>query len=160
MPGDPPGPRDRQDETTTTERKDIPVTDELSAEEYNQYLKTGLLPRRLGAALATDTQPKYGNRKVEADGITFDSQKEGRRYWELKLMRQKGEIRDLECHPVFRFDLNGVRIGRYTADFRYVDAATGETIVEDVKSEATKTTAYRLRKRLMKAFHSIDVKEV
>lgn len=136
------------------------MSDELSAAEYNEYLKTGVLPRRLGAAPTPERQPKYGNRKVEADGITFDSQKEGVRYWELKQLRQRGEIRDLECHPVFRFELNGVRIGRYTADFRYVDATTGETIVEDVKSDATKTTAYRLRKRLMKAFHNIDVKEV
>lgn len=136
------------------------MSDELSAAEYNEYLKTGVLPRRLGAAPTTETQPKYGNRKVEVDGILFDSQKEGVRYWQLKQLRQHGEIRDLECHPVFRFELNGVRIGRYTADFRYVDATTGETIVEDVKSDATKTTAYRLRKRLMKAFHDIDVKEV
>lgn len=136
------------------------MSESMSADEYNEYLKTGVLPHSMGQAAAAESRRKYGNQKVVIDDIPFDSQKEGVRYWELKQMRNNGEIRDLECHPVYRFETNGVRIGRYIADFRYRVVATGETIVEDVKSDATKTTAYRLRKRLMKAFHGIDVVEV
>lgn len=50
---------------------------------------------------------------------------------------------------------------RYVADFVYVDAATGETIVEDVKSNATrKLAAYRNKKHLMKVIYKLDINEV
>ena len=38
------------------------------------------------------TYRKYGNRKVEIDGVTFDSIAEARRYQELKLLETAGEI--------------------------------------------------------------------
>jgi hypothetical protein len=46
----------------------------------------------------------------------------------------------------------------YTADFRYVDAS-GAVVVEDVKSGPTKTTAYRLRKRLVETIYGITITE-
>ena len=55
---------------------------------------------------------KYGNRKVQIDGYSFDSVKEGNRYLELKYMLAAGEIQDLEMQkqyelqPAFR-DANG-----------------------------------------------------
>lgn len=39
---------------------------------------------------------KYNAKKVEIDGITFDSKKEAARYCDLKLMQRAGEIRDLQ----------------------------------------------------------------
>ena len=117
---------------------------------------------------------KYGARAVVRDGIKFDSTKEARRYRELVLLRQAGEIGDLEIHPMYSItvvDLARVQPGRplvadalktvawYTADFRYVDAL-GAVVVEDVKSGPTKTTAYRLRKRLVEAIHGITISEV
>ena len=39
---------------------------------------------------------KYGNRKVQIDGYTFDSVKEGNRYIELSYLLAPGEIKDLE----------------------------------------------------------------
>lgn len=38
---------------------------------------------------------KYHNRKVRRDGLTFDSQKEHRRYNELLLLEQAGKIKNL-----------------------------------------------------------------
>lgn len=105
--------------------------------------------------------PKYGNTKTDMDGIIFDSKKEASRYRELKLMQNSGEIDNLELQPVYRFELNGVKIARYTPDFRYEDTRTGEVVVEDVKaaSKAARSRDYVLRKKMLKAFFGIDVKE-
>lgn len=35
---------------------------------------------------------KYGAKKTVVDGVTFDSKAEARRYQQLKLMQQAGEI--------------------------------------------------------------------
>lgn len=103
---------------------------------------------------------KYHNVPTTRDGTTFASKAEARRYDELCLLERAGEISGLECHPVYRFAVNGVKIGRYTPDFRYRDAF-GCLVVEDVKGgRATRTEAYRLRARLMLACHGITVREV
>ena len=39
---------------------------------------------------------KYNNKKVVLNGITFDSQKEARRYRDLSLLERVGEIKELE----------------------------------------------------------------
>jgi hypothetical protein len=46
--------------------------------------------------------------------------------------------------------VNGVKIGRYTADFRYSKGE--EVVVEDVKSKATKTRDYVLRKKILATY--------
>lgn len=49
---------------------------------------------------------------------------------------------------------------RYVADFVYFDKERNEEVVEDVKSEATKTELYRVKKKLMRYVHGIEVREV
>jgi len=98
---------------------------------------------------------KYRNKKVVIDGIAFDSQAEGRRYSDLKLLSMGRAITELELQPRYDFELNGVKIGFYKADFRYIE--NGETVVEDVKG--IKTPVYNLKKRMMRAFHGIEIKE-
>ena len=44
---------------------------------------------------------KYKNKKIEVDGIVFDSKKEAKRYRELKLLEQAGEITDLQMQVKF-----------------------------------------------------------
>lgn len=101
---------------------------------------------------------KFGNVRGQIDGLTFDSQAEGRRYLALRDRQARGEISALTVHPTYRFEHAGVKIGRYTPDFSYVE--NGQTVVEDVKSKPTKTEAYGLRKRLMLAFYGLTVVEV
>lgn len=103
---------------------------------------------------------KYGNKKTTVDGITFDSSKEAHRYGELVMMQRAGLISGLERQPKFDLIVNGEKVGKYTADYRYFDHVAGHTIVEDVKSKPTMTAVYRLKKRLMKAIHRIDIKEI
>ena len=108
----------------------------------------------------TSRVTKYGNRPPMVDGFRFDSIAEAKRYKELKLMELAGEIRDLVLQPKFIFEYRGVRIGSYKGDFKYLLIHSPVPIVEDCKSEPTKTQAYRLRKRMMLAFHGIELREI
>lgn len=104
---------------------------------------------------------KYGNNKTVVDGIAFDSEKEAKRYGVLMMRLKAGEIGLLELQKVYELKVDGERVCKYIADFVYLVMATGETVVEDVKSEATrKLTVYRLKKKLMKAIHGIEITEV
>lgn len=108
---------------------------------------------------------KYGNRKCVLDGISFDSIKERNRYCDLKYMLLAGEISDLEVHKPFELqeafrsaDGKWVRPIIYEADFVYKDKA-GKMIIEDVKSKATKTPAYNIKKKMM-AYRGMIIKEI
>jgi hypothetical protein len=107
----------------------------------------------MGARPAT----KYGNRRVTEDGIPFDSLAELRRYRELRMLEAAGVIAGLEVHPRYPLVVNGVKVGSYEADFRYV-TPEGETVIEDVKG--VRTSTYKLKKRLVEALYGIQVVEV
>ena len=104
---------------------------------------------------------------MELDGFTFDSQKEARRYSELKLLVRVGEIGELELQKSFVL-AESVKFNneprskhaiRYVADFTYIE--NGVMIVEDVKSKATKSLpVYRMKKHLMKSVHGIEIQEI
>jgi len=107
----------------------------------------------------TQKKSKFNNTKVEADGLTFDSKKEYGRYIDLKAQEKLGYITDVKHHVVFKMDYNGIHICNYEADFTYIKK--GELVVEDVKSTITASLpTYRLKKKMMKAFHGIEIKEV
>lgn len=104
---------------------------------------------------------KYGDNKKEVDGLVFDSHKEAKRYGQLKMLMKKGEIGQQEFHKVYDLVVEGQLVCKYEADFVYMIMATGETVVEDVKSDPTrKIQRYILKKKLMKAVHGITIKEV
>lgn len=109
---------------------------------------------------------KYHNKKITIDGITFDSIKESKRYRELKLLDRAKEITELKLQVPFilldSYVLNGKkRQGiKYIADFVYIDIRTGKYVVEDVKSPATKTQVYKLKKKLFEQKYEIEIREV
>ena len=94
----------------------------MTMEEYQDYLKRKKEPANKTVAAVKQTQnkkgggaiphkqnntkSKYSNRKVNIDGITFDSKKEANRYRELKLLEKVGEISNLVLQPVYVL-LNG-----------------------------------------------------
>ena len=90
---------------------------------------------------------KYGNQKVEYDGIVFDSKKERDRYCELKILEKAKTITDLkrQVKYVLVEKKGKERETSYIADFVYKKG--NEVVVEDVKSKATKTPLYRLKKK-------------
>ena len=122
----------------------------------------------LQEALAQQKASKYHSRKVTVDGITFDSAKEARRYGELKLLEKAGEIYDLQRQVPFvvipeQRDEKGKLLERevkYIADFTYKEKGSLCRTVEDVKSPATRTEVYRIKKKLMLYRNGIRIKEV
>lgn len=117
---------------------------------------------------------KYNNRKVRRDGLTFDSKKEHKRYNELLLLEQAGEIRNLRRQVKFVLiptqrepsqigSRGGVKKGKllerecsYIADFVY--SQNGKMVVEDTKGIRTKD--YIIKRKLMLYVHNIRVREV
>lgn len=72
-------------------------------------------------------QSKYKNKKVVYNGIKFDSQKERNYYIKLKLLEDKGKIKDLklqvkyELQPKFKSGNKNIQAISYIADFTYLD---------------------------------------
>ena len=117
---------------------------------------------------------KYHSKKITVNGETFDSKKEYRRYQELKLLEQAGEVRNIQRQVKFVLipaqrepdtigPRGGVRPGKviekevsYIADFVYTEA--GKTVVEDTKGFKTKD--YILKRKMMLYFHGIRIKEI
>lgn len=106
---------------------------------------------------------KYHSRKITRDGMTFDSQKEYRRFCELSLLQRGGAIAELqrqvkfELIPSQRVDGKVVeRACAYIADFVYTE--NGRTIVEDTKG--FRTPDYIIKRKLMLWVHGIRIKEV
>lgn len=116
-------------------------------------------------------QAKYRNQKAvrtmpNGEIRTFDSIREARRYDQLTLRQQAGEIHDLRLQVDFTLqeaytDLEGrrVRAIRYRADFTYRER-DGRMVVEDVKSKPTRTREYLIKRKLMKERRGIDITEV
>lgn len=123
------------------------MTDHLSREEGRKALQ------------AAKKRRKYGNNRAQArDGRWFDSTRERDRYEELLVLQRSGQISHLECQPSFHFAVHGRPLksdaGRqllYKADFAYFEGQ--ERVVEDVKSVATKTDLYKLKKALVEAMY-------
>lgn len=100
---------------------------------------------------------KYGNNKKIVDGIKFDSEKEARRYTELKILLKAGEIGLLSLQHEFELNSGGEFSYKYIADFVYYASGTGEMIVEDTKGFLTRE--YKKKRRLMKKIYGITIKE-
>jgi hypothetical protein len=105
---------------------------------------------------------KMGNRRVEIDGVWYDSDGEARRHGELQIAERGGAIADLRRQVVFPIlipDTTGtlVKVCDYTADFTYTDVETGLLIVEDFKGRRTRD--YKLRKKLMWITRGIPIHE-
>ena len=105
---------------------------------------------------------KYNNKITELDGIKFHSKKESARYSQLKLYEKGGLIKDLRLQVPYelipKLVINGKteRAIKYVADFVYIDMLHETEVVEDVKGMIT--DIFKIKYRLMKQIHNIDVK--
>lgn len=96
---------------------------------------------------------KYGNVKVEYEGMRFDSKKELRCWQDLKHREKIGEIEGLNRQVGFALEVSGKYIGKFTADFTWSE--NDKCVVADCKSPVTrKETAYRLRKKIFEALYA------
>lgn len=109
---------------------------------------------------------KYHAKKTIVDGINFSSQKEALRYTELKLLQASGIIKSFTCQPSFtlqegykRKDGKKIRAIKYIADFEVI-FPDGTVEIEDVKSVATITPVYLIKRKLLEfKYPDINFKE-
>lgn len=121
---------------------------------------------------------KYGNKKVEVDGLLFDSKKEMQRYLVLKDAERNGVISDLktqvryelippvkekyikhlktkdkECERTIQLAIT------YTCDFQYIK--DGVLVIEDVKaSPKMLPKEFVLKEKMMFALKNLKIKKV
>lgn len=119
---------------------------------------------------------KYHNKRVRVGDESFDSKKEYHRWLELSILEDAGVIRNLQRQvkyvliPAQREPETVSQRGRkipgkvieretvYYSDFTYEQ--DGEIVVEDVKSPATRTEAYRIKKKLLLERYGIRIREI
>ncbi len=164
--------------------KDLPPA--YQAQALQKWVEQERRKKRTPLPCLDDGAPgggrKYHNKpteRVTASGavLRFDSQKEARRYDELAALERAGKIRDLRMQVDFTLqeaytDSEGQRVRaiRYRADFTYrkirddpweeYDGSFWTLVVEDVKSRATRTKEYAMKRKLMKERFNIDIQEV
>lgn len=137
----------------------------LSEEQYLLFKKA--IKEKIN--LLGDIKRKYHNKKVQYNGITFDSEKEYYRYLWLKVLEEEGKISMLELQKKFLLQEGFTnKTGKkqrpiyYIVDFFYYDKKLKCYIAEDVKSEITRIDkVYRLKKKMFEyQYPNIAFKEV
>lgn len=121
---------------------------------------------------------KFNAQKVVNNNGKFDSKHEASWAGRLLLLQDQGYIKNLKLDKrelKFSFDVNGVRVGEYTADARFdvlrsleiptvggrITLRSGKHYVADAKSPATrKIRDYPMRRNLMFALHKIEILEL
>lgn len=104
-------------------------------EKYRKLIEDKVAPKNLS---------KYRAKRVEVDGYKFDSQKEAKRYVELKLLKVVGDVSFFVRQPMLDIGAGTV----YKADF-LVFWSDGHYSVEDVKG--FKTDMFKLKKKLVES---------
>lgn len=98
---------------------------------------------------------KYHAIKTEYKGVIYDSKFEAHKAFQLDMLQRAGLIKDVQRQVKFTLQdgfVNNkgekIRPITYIADFVYIDVKTGEKIVLDTKSPATRTQVYMLKKKM------------
>lgn len=142
----------------------------LSPAAQRQILEK--LGREQARAAMDKPTGKYHSRKCtvtlpeSGKSITFDSEKEARRFGELVLLQKAGNVRSLRLQVNFTLQegyttSEGERVRPivYRADFTYQERTTygWRTVVEDVKGVRTKE--YGMKRKLMLEKFGVSIKE-
>jgi len=115
------------------------------------------LARRI-ATVPLKRSTKYRSRPTTCTaGHRHPSAKESDRCGILRLLEKGGEIEELKFQPRYKLVVDGSPICTYVADFSYIDARTRKCVIEDCKGVLT--PVYRLKKKLMKACHGLEILE-
>lgn len=110
--------------------------------------------------------PKYRNKAVVIAGIRWDSQREYARWCELKMLERAHKVSGLERQVTYKL-ADGVKFEgakraqpplRIKVDFRYFDMEACQWILEDLKSPASVTTAFTIRRHLLLAIHNQQIR--
>ncbi len=100
---------------------------------------------------------KYGNKKTVYNGIKYDSKKEAEYAFRLDVLKKSGEVNRWERQINYKLEVQGIKICSYRLDFK-VYYSDGRIEYVDVKGY--RTTEYKIKAKLMRACHGIQIKEV
>ena len=105
---------------------------------------------------------KYRNNRVTIDGKKFDSEKEGRYYTNLKILKKSGEVKDFKMQVPMPIVVNDIHIAKYILDFR-VEYPDGNVEYVDIKAKKKDgtyitTDVFKLKKKLVEAIYKIEIK--
>ena len=117
-----------------------------------------------------NVRSKYKNKKVEVDGMKFDSKREYNRWMELQIMEKAGLISNLqrqvpfELIPKQKVNIQkgtghitvSERSVKYIADFVYMQ--DGRKVVEDTKG--LRTPEYVIKRKLLLYRYGLKVNEI
>jgi hypothetical protein len=115
---------------------------------------------------------KFNAVRTVTENASYDSRKEARDGESLFQMQDAGLIRDLEIHPRYRIEVNGLKICDYEADARFVTCCEIELNTLDgmrtfpagvqitTDSKGFKNRVYLMKRKLMWAVLGIEVIEV
>ncbi len=114
-------------------------------------------PPRAGARPVVAAPSKYRNKPTNG----YASIREAKRAFQLKLMQEAGQIRNLREQTAWLLipKQEGERACSYRSDFDYEEFAGGEwrLAVEDVKG--MRTDVYKIKRKLMLMVHGIRIRE-
>lgn len=119
-----------------------------SIEKYKKYLQ-GNDKKVFGEG----NRSKYGAKKTNVDGITFDSKKEAEFYCDLKLQTMVGDIDGFCMQPIFILAPNL----KYKADF-IIFNKNGTFRIVDTKG--FKTKEYIAKKKVLEDKYNLKIEEV
>lgn len=107
----------------------------------------------------TATKTKMYCANCGSRGHYFPSTGQLKAYCHLAMLRDAGEIEQLELEPAFPITINGIRVCTYRADFAYVER--GVRVVSDYKgNKDISDNASTLRRKLAEATYGITIKLV
>ena len=138
-----------------------PAAQRQILEQLGQTARKADKPGKYHSRKCTVTLPESGKQ------ITFDSEREARRFGELRMLLRCGQIQDLRLQVNFTLqegyttaDGERVRPIVYRADFTYRERTTSgwRTVVEDVKGVRTKE--YSMKRKMMLEKFGVDIREV
>jgi hypothetical protein len=96
---------------------------------------------------------KFKAKPTETDGIKFSSKKEAKRYNNLKMLKNIGEVLFFLRQVPFHLP-GGVK---YVCDF-LIFWTNGEVTIEDVKG--FKTESYKAKKKMVETLYPVEILEV
>ena len=110
------------------------IGESISIAEYKALIAKG---KQGGRQVEQANKPnKYRNKRVEVDGIKYDSKKEASHIGYLKLLQHRGKISELELQVKFFFEgleYDSGRTIQYWADARYKDNKGVVHVIDGMK---------------------------
>lgn len=101
---------------------------------------------------------KYGNLPCFVDGRRFASRRERDAFLKLDALQKGGVVRELRTQVPYPLVVNGMTVCTYVADFVFYDTELQKEVVADAKG--MRTDVYKIKKKLMRAVHNIDILEL